>query len=48
MFKEIPKEIRNEVIAKIRTGEKATSLANQYGISPKTIYGWHIVFMSIS
>lgn len=40
MFKEIPKEIRDEVLLKVRTGEKVVALANQYGISPKTIYGW--------
>jgi len=40
MFKGIPKEIREEVLLKVRMGEKATALANQYGISPKTIYGW--------
>lgn len=40
MYKRIPKEIREEVLAKVRTGEKVVVLAEQYGISTKTIYGW--------
>lgn len=38
--KRIPKEIREEVLAKTRTGEKVSELADRYGISAKTIYGW--------
>lgn len=40
MHKRIPKEIRDEVIAKARAGERVIALADQYGISTKTIYGW--------
>jgi putative transposase len=40
MYKRIPKEIRNEILAKARAGEKVVALAEQYGISTKTIYGW--------
>lgn len=40
MRKRIPKEIRDEVLAKSRAGEKVVALAEQYGISSKTIYGW--------
>lgn len=36
----IPKEIRDEVVAKARAGEKVSALAGQYGISTKTIYIW--------
>ena len=36
----IPKEIREEVLTKARTGEKVAELAERYGISTKTIYGW--------
>lgn len=36
----IPKEIREEVLGKARAGEKVAELAQQYGISTKTIYGW--------
>jgi len=40
MYKRIPKEIRDEVLSKARAGEKVIALAEQYGISIKTIYGW--------
>lgn len=40
MFAKIPKEKRDEILAKARAGEKVVSLASQYGISDKTIYGW--------
>lgn len=40
MFKVVPKEIKEEIIAKIKEGQKAPQLASQYGISDKTIYGW--------
>lgn len=39
-IKRIPKEIREEVIGKAKTGEKVAELAERYGISSKTIYGW--------
>ena len=39
-IKRIPKEIREEVLVKARTGEKVSDLAERYGISTKTIYGW--------
>jgi putative transposase len=40
MVRRISKEIRDEVLAKSRAGEKVLALAEQYGISTKTIYGW--------
>jgi len=40
MFKRVPKEIKEEVLQKIKEGQKAPSLASQYGISAKTIYTW--------
>lgn len=36
----IPKEIKEEILAKAKTGGKVSELANQYGISIKTIYTW--------
>lgn len=36
----IPKEIKEEIIAKVQAGERVAELAQQYGISTKTIYGW--------
>ena len=38
--KRIPKEIRGEILDKARTGEKVMELAERYGISNRTIYGW--------
>lgn len=38
--KTIPKEIKDEVLGKIKSGEKVAALAEQYGISAKTIYTW--------
>ena len=40
MFKPIAKEIKEEILAKIKEGQKAPTLASQYGISAKTIYTW--------
>lgn len=40
MHRRIPKEIRDEVLAKARAGERVIALAEQYGISTKTIYAW--------
>jgi len=40
MIKRIPKEIREEILSKARSGEKIAVLAKQYGISDRTIYGW--------
>lgn len=40
MHRRIPKEIRDEVLAKARAGEKVIALGERYGISAKTIYGW--------
>jgi transposase-like protein len=36
----IPAEIKTEVLAKVKSGEKVLALADQYGISDKTIYTW--------
>ena len=38
--KVIPKEIKVEVLAKARAGERVLALAEQYGISDKSIYLW--------
>lgn len=40
MHHKIAKEIKDEVLAKARSGQKALELSSQYGISTKTIYGW--------
>jgi len=33
-------EVKAEVIAKVKAGQKVVDLAKQYGISTKTIYNW--------
>jgi len=40
MYKRIPKEIREEILAKARSGEKVAALSDQYGIKSNTIYTW--------
>lgn len=40
MFKAIPKTTKEEILSRVKNGETVMALANQYGISPKTIYGW--------
>jgi transposase-like protein len=36
----VPKELKAEIVRKIKEGEKVTDLSKQYGISDKTIYYW--------
>jgi transposase-like protein len=36
----ISKEVKAEIIAKVKAGQKVTDLAKAYGISSKTIYNW--------
>jgi len=36
----IAKEIQEEIIGKIQSGERVVDLAAQYAVSSKTIYGW--------
>ncbi len=33
-------EVKNEILAKVKSGEKVPALAVQYGVSDKTIYYW--------
>jgi len=40
MFKKVPIETKEEILAKVKGGETVASLANQYGISNLTIYAW--------
>lgn len=40
MFKAVPKQIKEEVLVKVKAGEKVADLAQQYGISDKTVYTW--------
>ena len=38
--KVIPSEIKNEILAKAKAGERVMELAKQYGVSDKAIYNW--------
>ncbi len=41
MFKPVPKEIRNQILTRIKeNGETVAKLANEFSISNRTIYGW--------
>lgn len=40
MFKKVPIETKEEILAKVKNGETVVSVSSQYGISPKTIYAW--------
>jgi malate/lactate dehydrogenase len=35
-----PKEIKEEILSKVKLGERVLVLAKQYGLSDRTIYGW--------
>jgi transposase-like protein len=36
----IAKEVKEEVLARVKTGETVGSLSEKYGISTKMIYNW--------
>jgi len=36
----ISKEVKAEIIAKVKAGEKVAELAKHYGVSDRTIYAW--------
>jgi len=38
--KRIPKEIKDEIVSKVKLGESVLKLAKQYGVSDKSIYTW--------
>ena len=40
MSRGIPKEIKEEILSKVQAGERVAELAEQYAVSPKTIYNW--------
>lgn len=41
MFKPIPKDIRDQIISRIKNnGEAVSKLSQEYSVSVKTIYGW--------
>lgn len=36
----IAREVKLEIVAKVKAGEKVSELSKQYGVSDKTIYNW--------
>lgn len=40
MQKVISKEVKDEILGKVKNGESVVSLAGKYGVSDKTIYRW--------
>jgi uncharacterized protein YjcR len=36
----IAKEVKEEILDKVKKGEKVVQLAEQYGVSDRTIYAW--------
>lgn len=40
MYKRIPTEIKNEILQKVKNGDKVVEIAKLYGIGDKTIYKW--------
>lgn len=41
-YKPVPKEIRDDILRRLKEGESAVKLAAEYGISDKTIYHWTV------
>lgn len=40
MFKKVPTQTKEEILAKIKEGAIVSETAEKYGISPKTVYNW--------
>ena len=41
MYKSIPKDIREQILSRVKEGkEKVSVIAEQHGISSRTIYDW--------
>lgn len=36
----IAKEVKEEILSKVKAGEKVAELSKQYGVSEVTIYAW--------
>jgi Mor family transcriptional regulator len=36
----MPKEVKDEILSKVKLGEKVMVISKQYGVSEKTIYNW--------
>ena len=40
MYSPIAKEVKDEILSKIKTGAKVADISKQYGVSEQTIYTW--------
>lgn len=40
MFKVIPAPVKRQVLEQIKSGATVKQMADQFQVSPKTIYGW--------
>lgn len=36
----ISKEVKAEILVRVKSGEKVADISNQYGVSQQTIYAW--------
>jgi transposase len=39
-YKRVPKEIRDEILTAVASGERVVVVAEKYGVSEKTVYAW--------
>ena len=40
MSKTIPKQTKEEIVSRIKQGERVKVLSEEYGVSDRAIYGW--------
>lgn len=36
----ISKEVKDEILSKVKSGERVITISKQYGVSEKTVYNW--------
>jgi transposase-like protein len=40
VYKRVPKEIKEEILKKVKEGLPVAQVAKQYGVNPQSIYNW--------
>ena len=40
VYKRVPKEIKEEILKKVKEGSPVAQAAKQHGVNPQTIYSW--------
>jgi len=40
MYTRVPRETKNEIVEKVKSGLSVSDVAKQYAVSDKTIYAW--------